>query len=671
MAESERVQQLRDWRFEFFEHLSISDELHLESVLSNDDFELIERAMTDKELDLNELYHSLLLADKFLAKDEALEKIFSAFIRLSTPQIVRDLAQAQHHMVFCALKNCISRSPAIKFDDVNDELVLEGEDIMIESKNITFKLFSSFAVHYSGIRIKDFRLREAECQIIQSMLQSHVTSVSFVNCEFHFDFSFDFSKLTQLSHFECTKCVAKGRLAMLESIPPKNLKYLDFSATRVDLPQRERLMQCLLKFEKLETLKCNFVGYVCTGDLLSLPSLIHLEVRDTVTTESFIEKLEQLDKPLNLEYLSISDSGLSAYDDYAEQFLKNAEKLPKLKCLDLSGCVSDLFVRALIDRKNSQCCFDNLKEIVARSFRKNVISLHRKIKEYGIDLKMRSKKLQNAYELNELYCFENVVLNLARFDASAISDMEDFDNVVGLEVFLPQFSKEPRNHFQNFLAKFSKIEKLKAFVTNHCDFDCLAQLVANNPINELVLHMFEKFIGFEPLISAIKNSQFKRFAFNFSGFFHQLIHSTEASFWSEMNWLFFLMFPCDSTTFLFNNFKLPKLRELHILVVDDPLTDAVVAPILSLRRLTIELDALCEELKEDVFERVLLMFPNITELKVEAKGHCNLPDIAKLCPNLRRVVMQGGSYSNDKEIQENLQQLPFITEIDIYVDESS
>ena len=75
----------------------------MESILSSDEYDLIERAMTGKELDPNKLHH-LLFFDKFLAKDEALESIFSKFIYLNTVEFMECLFKLQDRVVFVALK---------------------------------------------------------------------------------------------------------------------------------------------------------------------------------------------------------------------------------------------------------------------------------------------------------------------------------------------------------------------------------------------------------------------------------------------------------------------------------------------------------------------------------------------------------------------------------------
>ena len=94
MSNSERIQQLKDWNFELFELLTTFVRFPLKRILSNDEYDLIERAMTGKELTPNELHRFLLLFEKFLAKDEALEKILSMIIRLTLWVLAKSMRTA-------------------------------------------------------------------------------------------------------------------------------------------------------------------------------------------------------------------------------------------------------------------------------------------------------------------------------------------------------------------------------------------------------------------------------------------------------------------------------------------------------------------------------------------------------------------------------------------------
>ena len=53
-------------------------------------------------------------------------------------------------------------------------------------------------------------------------------------------------------------------------------------------------------------------------------------------------------------------------------------------------------------------------------------------------------------------------------------------------------------------------------------------------------------------------------------------------------------------------------------------------------------------------------------MRALAYRHCDLPNIAKPCPNLRQVYFKCKSYSDREQVYKNIQQLLFITKIDIY-----
>ena len=639
------------------------NDFRLESVLSNEEYDLIERAMVGKGLNSVEFHRLLLLADKFLARDEALEKIF-AFIHVVLFQNI-DLSQMRQHMIFYAINHYISRSYPIKFDNTVDELVLEGEDIMIDSKDGSFKFFSFCVPHCHRIRVKDFPLHKEDCQIIQSKLHSHITSVSFVNCEFLFDFRFDFSQLTDLSHFEFVNCKVENLPTILETIPSTALRYLDLSSTKVDLSQNEQLMRCLLKFEGLETFKYNLDSgneELFLSDILSLPSLKHLEVRRASDMKSFVDKLEQLKEPLNLEYLDISKYNLF---EQIERFLRNADKLPKLRYLNISTFDNLIKVRSLIDERNHHCCFENLKEIVVELGRTDMIDLQRKIREYHIDLKIHPTRYHAVQSLDEFYYYENVSLLSYNIDAHIITDIKDFDNVLGLVVDLRRFLELPHELCRTFFSKFTKVEELTIYADDKCNFDYLELLVLNNPVRNIKLNMSDETRRPEALANALKNAHFKKFDIRAPNILHQLIYSTDAFFWSEIESITQLYFPSQAATFLFKNFQLPKLKELYIRIQKEPLPDVILAPIFTVRKIIIIQPNDSIRPESLVLESLLRLFPNIIELNIYDGYDYDLPNIAELCPNLRRVKMKCNPYSNRQEIYQTFLQLPLIAKVDI------
>ena len=365
-----RIKQLKDWHFEFFELVLTTDGLRLENVLSNYEYDLIERAMSGVPLNSNELHHFLLLADKFFAGNEAISKVAEAFIH-ALDQSTECFFNLQDHVVLYRLKRCIPQSISIEFGNINDEIVLEREKIMPESKDVTFKLLSFFSVHYSGIHINDFPLHREECRIVQEMIQPHTTSISLVNCKFPLDFQFDFSALTRLLHFECANCNAKQCLAMLETIPPTNLKYLDVTNMHA-VNQESQLLRCLLRFANLEILKMSSVerqNWTDICDILTLPSLKHLQTNNILHLESFVNALGKLTQPLNLEYLDLSNNG---YNDDLGPFFRKARKLSKLKYLNLSTDEEYVSIPFLVSNKRKCVRFKSLEQIVLDSHRYNV-----------------------------------------------------------------------------------------------------------------------------------------------------------------------------------------------------------------------------------------------------------------------------------------------------------
>ena len=76
----------------------------------------------------------------------------------------------------------------------------------------------------------------------------------------------------------------------------------------------------------------------------------------------------------------------------------------------------------------------------------------------------------------------------------------------------------------------------------------------------------------------------------------------------------YLEFPCESTTHLFN-FKLTTLKKVYVFVTNEPFSKLITILITSVRKLLINLNEDCEEMR-DVFENLLQLFPNIIHFNI-------------------------------------------------------
>ena len=283
----------------------------LSDALSDSDFNLILRAMSDEEISVDEVYVLLTLVDKFLPKKNSLEKITAILIHHLSTQDVYWLAELKDMLIWKEIAKCNFSSDQIPIKLHEREVELEGLNVTVETKDRILNVFSHFSEICTGIRFKNIPLDIDLAILIQSMFKPHLISVSFENCPFifgyKFDFQFDFSELKNLTHFQYSDCDHDGLLSMWETISSDKLVYLDISRNHMQKNNQEKLMKFLMRNKNLKTLNvcgsesCKYEFPKITGNILNLNRLESMNLTGNLDMESFIEKLGRVERQLNFK----------------------------------------------------------------------------------------------------------------------------------------------------------------------------------------------------------------------------------------------------------------------------------------------------------------------------------------------------------------------------------
>lgn len=331
-----------------------------EIIIPNEEFELIYNCLTGGGLNVS-IHHLAVcieLADKYLANDAVMERIFELFSKCVNKSAEPFPILYIYSRASVLLKSHFLAESDFGISHTENEIRLDGWEISSNAKGLYLFFLSQFVSFFDSIIIRNLSLSETDLVHIQSMLRDNVTVLCLDNCSpiFNSNESFNFAHLTKLTHFQFSRCHFENFVSILKTVPRKNLLHLDISNNLFSKEEIDELMHLLREMPNLNSLNASF-DLSCvwkrpkfTGELLLLSNLKSLNLSGNLDMQSLNNQLIYSSES-NLEHLNISNN-LHPFLN-GSLFHKNLAHFKSLRTLNLSS--TDYYIL--------QCVYSKIPEL--------------------------------------------------------------------------------------------------------------------------------------------------------------------------------------------------------------------------------------------------------------------------------------------------------------------
>ena len=519
----ERIDQLSKWKFEVFttflghNALKRCKEPRLNIMMSDDEYELVQVAMTSSDLvtDESQVFCLFEIADEFKATDEGLAQILSIFTNyLSLNHSILPV-EYKEMAIWKELEKFINKNLAIEITE--DLIAIEGKKIADqEAKKKIFILADNLLSYYSQLEIVNICLSGEDLPLIQGLFKSHLTSIRIRGCPFNFEGGFDLSQLTELKYFECSFCYATQIVSILKTISSE-LIALSIESNGIRLEEAVELVEFLKKQTKIEFLNISN-NHLSDSNIpkviFEMKQLKFLNISNNPIGPAFSFHLSSHPVVLKLSYLDVSNI---FYKDFLSllKFFKNFCKLVNLKELILhNNQIHDYLINLFVSIANLT---------VLNSLTIDDYFLERKIHSYLPLLQKHNINLKTAPYPRQYLAYSQRV-NYTRFRNSMLlnsfkDDVKnaDFSNLINLTFdFRKYLSTVCCSEYLMLFKKFKSLESVTVTLVDEFNLIFVRELFKyNTRIVDLTLIFTSTFEWFEVICQIIDGSSVRQLKIEF------------------------------------------------------------------------------------------------------------------------------------------------------------